>query len=192
MIETFANIGTAFGLSSSAGLNAYLPLLMVSLTAKYTDLIELSEPWDVMTSWWVIGTLVVLMLIELTVDKIPGVDTVNDIVQTVGRPAAGAVLFAANSGVIGEMNPVLACVAGLLLAGSVHAVKTVTRPAVTGITAGTGNWAVSLAEDALAVLGTILAILVPVLMVGLVILFLTFGLVWYLRRRRLATTHVNV
>ncbi len=104
MIDAFSNIATAFGLSSSAGLNAYLPLLIVALTAKYTDLIHLNEPWDVMTSWWVIGTLAVLLLIEMTVDKIPAVDTLNDVVQTVGRPAAGAVLFAASSGVVGDLH----------------------------------------------------------------------------------------
>ena len=98
MIEAFSNIATAFGLSASAGLNAYLPLLVVALAAKYSNLIKLNEPWDVMTSWWVIGALIVLLLIEMTVDKIPAVDTVNDIVQTVGRPIAGAILFAASSG----------------------------------------------------------------------------------------------
>ena len=131
MIEAFSNIATAFGLSASAGLNAYLPLLIVALTAKYTDLIKLNEPWDVMTSWWVIGTLAVLLLIEMTVDKIPAVDSVNDAIQTIGRPAAGAILFAASSGVVGDLHPVFAIVAGLLLAGGVHAAKSVARPAVT-------------------------------------------------------------
>ena len=82
MIEAFSNVATAFGLSASAGLNAYLPLLIVALTARYTDLIKLNEPWDVLTSGWVIGVLVVLLLIEMTVDKIPAVDTVNDLIQT--------------------------------------------------------------------------------------------------------------
>jgi len=49
MIEAFSNIATAFGLSASAGLNAYLPLLVVALMAKYTTLIKLNEPWDMMT-----------------------------------------------------------------------------------------------------------------------------------------------
>ena len=81
MIEAFSSVFTAFGLSASAGLNAYLPLLVVALTAKYTNLLQLNEPWDVLTSSWVIGVLVVLLLIEMTVDKIPAVDTLNDVVQ---------------------------------------------------------------------------------------------------------------
>jgi hypothetical protein len=174
MIEAFSNIATAFGLSASAGLNAYLPLLVVALTARYTNLIKLNEPWDVMTSWWVIGALAVLLLIEMTVDKIPAVDTLNDTIQTVGRPAAGAILFAASSGVVGNLHPVLAFIAGLLLAGGVHTAKTVARPMVTATTAGTGNWAVSII--------TILSILIPIL-VMLTVIFLLLFIFWWRGRR---------
>lgn len=182
MVDLFSNMFTAFGLSASAGLNAYLPLLVVALTARYTNLVQLNEPWDVMTSWWVIGTLVVLLIIEMTVDKIPAVDTLNDIVQTFGRPTAGAVLFAASSGVVGDLHPVIAFIAGLILAGSVHAAKSVARPAVTATTGGTGNWLVSILEDILALISAIIAILLPILIV-LIILFL-FGLfIWWRTRR---------
>jgi hypothetical protein len=182
MIEALSNVTTAFGLSASAGLNAYLPLLMVALLARFTNLIHLNEPWDVLTSWWAIGTLAVLLLIEMTVDKIPAVDTLNDIIQTIGRPAAGAVLFAASSGVVGDLHPVLALIAGLILAGGVHAAKAVARPAVTATTAGTGNWLVSLIEDVLALIATILSILVPIIVVLAVIFFL-LAVVWWRNRR---------
>jgi hypothetical protein len=183
MVELFSNIFTAFGLSASAGLNAYLPLLIVAVAARYTNLIQLNQPWDVLTSGWVIGVLVVLLLIEMTVDKIPAVDTLNDIIQTFGRPAAGAILFAAGSGVVGDLHPVLALIAGLVLAGGVHAAKTAVRPAVTATTGGTGNWLVSLLEDVLAMIGTILAILMPVLIVLTVIFFLLMVLWWRSRRQ---------
>ena len=62
-MEALSGIFAAFGLSASAGLNAYIPLLVVALVAKYTDLITLSSPWDVLTSWWVIGVLFVLLVI---------------------------------------------------------------------------------------------------------------------------------
>ena len=67
----FSTILEAFGLSASAGLNAYIPLLVVSLLAKFTNLIELTPPWDALTSWWTIGVLTVLCLIEAVADKIP-------------------------------------------------------------------------------------------------------------------------
>ena len=175
IIEAFSDIAGAMGLSTSAGLNAYLPLLVVALAARYTSLIQLNEPWDVMTSGWVIAALAVLLLIEMTVDKIPLVDTVNDGIQTVGRPLAGAVLFAASSGVVGDLHPVVAFLAGLFIAGGVHAVKTVARPAVTVTTGGMGNWLVSLSEDVLSFITAVLAILVPLLvllLIAAVILFL--------------------
>jgi len=183
MIEAFSNITTAFGLSASAGLNAYLPLLVVALTAKYTNLLQLNEPWDVLTNWWVIGVLVVLLLIEMTVDKIPAVDSLNDVVQTVGRPVAGAILFASGSGVVGDLHPVPAFIAGLIMAGSVHAVKSMARPAVTATTGGMGNWLVSIIEDILALIGAILAILVPIIIVLAVVFFLGFFFWWRSRRR---------
>lgn len=75
MIDALSGIAGAIGLSGSAGLNAYLPLLVAGLAARYTTLIRLNEPWNVLASGWVIGVLAMLLLIEMTVDKIPAVDT---------------------------------------------------------------------------------------------------------------------
>jgi hypothetical protein len=177
------NVFSAFGLSTAAGLNAYLPLLVVALTARFTDLIQLNEPWDVLTSWWVIGVLVILLIIEMTADKIPAVDTANDVINTAIRPAAGAILFAAASGVVGEMNPALALICGLLTAGAVHAAKATARPVVTATTAGTGNWLVSTLEDVVSLTMSILAILVPVLLVIIIVSFIVW-VGWRLSRRR--------
>jgi hypothetical protein len=174
MMEIISGIAGAIGLSTSAGLNAYLPLLVVGLVARYTNLITLNGPWDVLTNGWVLAALAVLLLVEMTVDKIPGVDTLNDIVQTAGRPIAGAILFAAGSGIAGELHPVPAFLAGLLIAGGVHAAKAIARPVVTGITGGMGNWLVSLLEDLAALLLAILAILVPLLVLVLIIAIVFF------------------
>ncbi len=126
MVGLFA----AFGLAAATGLNAYLPLLIVGLLARYTDLIVLKAPWNALTHPFVLIIIGVLLLIEMTVDKIPVIDTINDVIQTVFRPAAGAILFAAAGNVISDMSPVLAMICGLLIAGGVHAAKTTARPAV--------------------------------------------------------------
>src|SRR5688500_5289740 len=129
-----ASVFQAFGLSASAGLNAYLPLLIVSVTARL-GIFKLNEPFDVMTSWWVIGALTVLTLIEVFVDKITAVDTVNDVINTLVRPAAGALLFASTTNVVTEIPPVVSIILGLLVAGGVHAAKATARsmvPATTG------------------------------------------------------------
>lgn len=182
-MEVLSAIFSAFGLSASAGLNAYVPLLIVALAARFTDWITLGSPWDALESWWVIGALVVLGLIEFFADKVPAVNHVNDVIQTIIRPAAGAILFAASAQVITEVHPVIALIAGLLVAGSVHAVKAgAVRPAVTATTAGTGNVPVSLAEDLLATALSIISVLVPVIIAALIIILTAF-VVWWLWRR---------
>lgn len=186
-ISALGGIGAAFGLSTSAGLNAYIPLLVVALAARFPlgdPLLHLAEPYNLLGNWLVIGLLVVLLFIEMTVDKIPAVDTVNDVIQTGIRPAAGAILFAANANIINDMSPLLALIAGLILAGGVHATKGVVRPAVTATTAGTGNWFVSLIEDIIAVIVSVLSLLIPVLMSLLLLLIVTYLIVWVVRRRR--------
>ncbi len=178
------DIFTAFGLSASAGLNAYIPLLVVALVARFTDWLDLTSPWDTLASWWVIGILVVLSLIEFFADKIPAVNHINDVIQTFVRPAAGAVVFAASSK-IAEINPVLAMAAGLLVAGSVHAAKSAAvRPVVTATTGGAGNVPVSIAEDIISTLVSILAIIIPVLMAAIVILMISLVIWWFLRRSK--------
>jgi hypothetical protein len=178
-----SSVLAAFGLSASAGLNAYIPLLIVSLMARFTNWVALSEPWDALSSWWVIGALAVLTLIEFFADKVPAVNHANDILQTFVRPAAGAVLFAASTGTATQIHPVVAIIAGLLVAGSVHATKSLAiRPAVTATTAGAGNVPVSILEDLVATVLSILAVVVPVLIAALIIILTAF-VVWWLWRR---------
>jgi hypothetical protein len=178
------DILAAFGLSSSAGLNAYLPILITGLLARYTDLLTLAEPWNALEKPGVLLAIAVLLLIEITVDKIPVVDTINDIVQSLIRPAAGAVLFAASSNAISDLNTGLALVLGLLVAGGVHTAKTVARPAITASTAGTGNAVISAGEDAVSAVAAITAIVVPVVS-AIVMLMIVSVLVWLIVRRRL-------
>ena len=174
---------TAFGLAASAGLNAYIPLLIVALLGRFTTWFALNSPWDALTSWWVIGALVLLTLVEFFADKAPAVNHVNDVIQTFVRPAAGAILFAASAGAVSNIHPIVAMVAGLLVAGGVHTVKAAAvRPAVTATTGGLGNIPVSLAEDAAAVFISIAAIVVPVVIAAILIVT-TSLFVWWLWRR---------
>ncbi|MCX8160926.1 MAG: DUF4126 domain-containing protein [Candidatus Saccharicenans sp.] len=168
----------AFGLAAATGLNAYLPLLIVGLLARYTDLITLKAPWNALSNPVVLVVLIILLIIEITVDKIPAVDTINDVIQTFIRPAAGAVLFAASSNVISDVSPVLAMVCGLLVAGGVHAAKATARPAVTATTAGLGNPVVSAVEDAVSGITTLVAIIVPALILVILVVILYFFVRW--------------
>jgi len=177
------DIFSAFGLSASAGLNAYIPLLVVALLSKFTNLITLSSPWNTLESWWVIGVLVILSIVEFFADKVPAINHVNDIIQTVVRPIAGAIVFAASAQIITDVHPVLAMIMGLFVAGAVHAVKSLAvRPVVTATTGGAGNVPVSLAEDLISTIMSIIAAVTPVLIA--VILVLGGALiVWWIWRR---------
>lgn len=190
MFEALSGLSAAFGLSGSAGLNAYIPLLMVALAARFPlddPLVKLQAPYDLMGSWWVIGLLVVLLIIEIVADKVPAVDTVNDGIQTFVRPAAGAILFAGSANVITEIHPILALGAGLLVAGGVHATKTAARPVITVSTVGVGNPIVSTLEDIVAFVVSLLALILPIIAAILMIAFLFFvvALVQRWRRRKM-------
>ena len=177
-------IMSAFGLSASAGLNAYIPLLVVGVIAHYTNWIKLNPPYGLLANPWILILIGVLLIIEMLVDKVPAVNHINDIIQTVFRPAAGAIVFAASAHVVTGISPLLALACGLLVAGSVHTVKSVAvRPAVTAATGGAGNIPVSLAEDGLATVVSVISIFVPIL-VGIVLIILIALIIWWFRRRR--------
>lgn len=179
------NVFTAFGLSASAGLNAYIPLLTVSLLAKFTDLIKLQQPWDVMTSWWVIGVLAALTIVEILADMFPGVNHVNDVVQSFIRPTAGAIVFAATSSQVGEVNPVLGLIAGLLVSGGVHAIKAVAvRPAINVATGGLGNVPASIGEQATSTVVSVLSVIIPVVIFIILVIVLTIIFLWLPNRKK--------
>lgn len=183
-MELLTGIFTAFGLSASAGLNAYIPLLLVGLLARYQpELLHLNQPWDTLTNPWIILLLCVLVIIEMIADKVPAVNHLNDLIQTVIRPAAGAIAFAASANVITDVSPVLALAAGLLVAGSVHVAKAgALRPAVTATTGGAGNIPVSIAEDVVSFVVSILAIILPVLIGTLLVVLAAFIIYWLYKR----------
>jgi hypothetical protein len=183
---------TGVGLATSAGLNAYIPLLMVSLLGRYTDLMPLPSSWQWLENGWVISILAILLAIEVVADKIPVVDHLNDMIQTVIRPSAGGIAFGAAAGpetvVVddpgsffgsGQWVPVAA---GTAIALIVHGMKAAARPVVNASTGGFGAPVVSTAEDAFSATMAFVAIIFPVL----IIIFLAV-LVWLfivLRRRR--------
>jgi len=182
---------TGAGLSAAAGLNAYIPFLVVALVARFTDALVLPPEFAWISSWPAIVVASVLLLSEVVLDKVALVDHVNDAVGTFVRPATGGLIFAATSAAstyeaqseFMARNPWVGVLLGIVTAGIVHAGKTVTRPVVNTTTAGLGTPVVSATEDGLAVGLSLLAVFVPVLVVvGLLLLVLLGVLLW--RRAR--------
>lgn len=170
---------TGLGLASAAGLNAYVPLLALGLLARWTDLVQLPSTWSWLQDPWALGVLGVLLVVEVTADKIPGVDHVNDLLQTVVRPVSGGLAVGAGtdqSSLVqdpsqwvgsGDWVPVLVG-AGIALA--VHLLKAGGRTVVNATTAGLGAPVASTAEDVLAVGLSLAALLLPVLVLLLLVL----------------------
>ncbi len=182
-MEILSGIFSAFGLSASAGLNAYIPLLVVAIVGRFTDLVTLEQPWDTLSNPWIIGLLIVLSVVEFFADKIPAVNHVNDAIQTFIRPAAGAIAFASSTSVISSINPIIALAAGLLISGGVHAAKAgALRPAVTATTGGVGNIGVSILEDIISTILSILAVLIPIF-VGIILVMVASWIIWLMWRR---------
>lgn len=196
-IERIAVIAalTGMGLSAAAGFNAYIPFLVVALIARFTDVITLPAGFTWMESWWAIGIGTILLVAELTLDKIPAIDTVNDTIQTVIRPAMGGVIFAATQAASDldssqwmQENSWVGIVLGVLISLLVHSGKMAARPAINAGTLGTGAPVVSTVEDGASFGLSLIAIFLPLLVLvvlGLIIwMFVWFWLRFRGRSRR--------
>ena len=181
---------TGLGLSAAAGLNAYIPLLLVGLIARFTDVLTLPPSYDWISSTWALGVVGVLLLAELILDKVPVVDHVNDAIATVIRPAVGGVIFAATSAA-GQLdssqwmrdNQWAGILAGVVVALLVHGLKVTARPVVNAATVGTGTPIVSAAEDVTSLGLSLVAVFLPVLVL-LAVALLIWAAVAVGRRRR--------
>jgi hypothetical protein len=173
-LEAISILLAALGLSSASGLRAYFPLLAVAIGSNITNgsdqpLIPLSKPFQALGSWWFIALLIVLVIGEFTVDKIPGLDHLSDAFHTLVRPLSGAIIMAGTANPLSETNMWAAAVVGAVLALTVHTAKSASRPAVTASTAGIGNPVVSIIEDVMAAVVSVLAVLAPFVAAALIV-----------------------
>lgn len=193
---------TGSGLALSAGLNAFIPMLSIGLLARYTEMVTLPPAWAWLENGWVLVILGVLLLLDVVADKVPAVDHVNDIVQTLVRPTAGGIVFAAGSssqtpaitdpGEFFTSEAVWPFVIGVILALSTHVAKASGRAVVNLSTAGVGAPVVSTVEDVSALTMTVLAILVPVLVIVFLVILVGLGFwIWQRRTQRRRSVEVT-
>ncbi|GAA2173318.1 DUF4126 domain-containing protein [Agrococcus versicolor] len=173
---------TGSGLAAAAGMNAYIPLLAVGVANRFLpQLMQLPEGWAWLSNEWVLGIVAVLLVVEVVADKIPAVDTVNDVLQTVVRPTAGGLVFGSSStastmavtdpAAFFASNQWVPIVVGAVIALVVHGTKMAVRPIANVATGGTAAPVISTFEDVGAVGMTVLAIVMPVLVVvGILVL----------------------
>lgn len=181
-------------LAAAAGLNAWIPLFLLGLAAKLLPAVALPAGWSWLGSdvaLWIIGVLLVL---EIVADKIPALDSLNDVVHSIIRPAAGGIAFGAGAsartvavddpGAFFSEHTWIPIVVGIVIALAVHAAKATGRVTANAATAGVAAPVLSTTEDIAAFVLSAAAILVPVvaaiLLVGLIV-----AIIVVMRRRSL-------
>lgn len=191
MLELF----TGTGLAAAAGMNAYIPLLLVGLGNRFLpQFIAIPDGWAWLSNPWVLVIIGVLLVVEIIADKIPAVDSVNDVLQSVVRPASGGLVFGSSSGAttMAVTDPAtfftthqwVPIALGVVIALAVHGMKMVARPAVNAVTLGAAAPIVSTAEDFSSVTLSLFAIVLPVLAIIGVVVVVILGIVMVRRRRR--------
>lgn len=187
---------TGTGLSAAAGLNAYIPFLILALTARFTDVLNLPAQFGWIESNYAIGAASVLLLSEAVLDKIAIVDHINDAFGTFIRPATGGLIFAATQAAddleqgssFMQDNAWVSVVGGIVVAGVVHGGKAGIRPLINGATFGLGAPVASVTEDTASVGLSLMAIFLPFLVVfALIGLLRGFFVIWRRARRRART-----
>jgi uncharacterized membrane protein len=150
-----------------AGIRVYLTVFGVGL-AGALGWLDLPPALQATESWWVLGTSGALALTEFFADKIPGVDSGWDLLQTLARVPAGAFLAAATLSPDGQLSGgVLAAGAGVALTS--HVLKSGSRALMNTSPEPVSNWAASITEDAVVVGGLALAFAHPWIALFLVV-----------------------
>ena len=163
--DVVSSVSLAIGLAACAGLRAWLPLLLAGGLSR-AGLITLGSSFSFLGSNRALMLFGVATLVEIAGDKIPAVDHALDMLSTVLRPAAGALLAASVMWKI--QDPLVALAMGVAVGAPAalvpHAAKSVLRAASTTFTGGLANPVISVAEDVLAVGMFVLTVLVVALM----------------------------
>ena len=182
-----STLAAVLAVASAAGINAYAALLVMGLCVHFELAPLTSSVARFFAEPWVLALLGLLYAVEFAADKIPAVDHAWDAIHTFIRPLAGAVAAIAIVGGVGEGWVVLAAVIGGSTALLFHGAKSTGRVAINVGSGGMLGWAVSLAEDVVAILGALLGLLLPLAGVLLLLLVLLSILFFRLRRPTGAT-----
>lgn len=169
-----------------------MPLFLLGLADRLLPAVELPDSWAWLSgdlAMWILG---VLLLLEVVADKIPVLDSVNDVVQSILRPAAGGIAFGAGSSAqtlalddpasFFADNAWVPIATGIAVALLVHIAKATARVAANTTSGGLAAPVLSTAEDGASFALAASAILIPAL-AALLLIGLVVGVVALLRRR---------
>lgn len=173
MGDWFSILSLALGSAWTSGINLYATVTVLGLLQKF-GVARLPGGLEVLDNWWIIGVAGFLYAIEFVADKVPYVDSVWDVIHTFIRVPAGAIVAYAATTEMDASVTVIATLLGGGLALSSHGTKAALRATANLSPEPVSNWALSLIEDGLAIIGTVLSVIAPVLIVIVLIIFLMF------------------
>lgn len=172
-MEWFSTLSLALGSAWTSGINLYATVAVLGLLQKF-GAARLPGGLDVLDNWWIIGVAIFLYLVEFFADKIPYVDNVWDVVHTFIRVPAGVVVAYAATYQLDPSIYIPAALVGGGLAFSSHGTKAALRAGVNLSPEPVSNWILSVVEDVIAFIGTLLAVFAPFIIAGVLIIFVIF------------------
>jgi Domain of unknown function (DUF4126) len=168
MVEILTTLGRTMGFSFAAGINLYATVAILGLASRY-GWVDLPSQFRVFDNDIVIGTALVLYVIEFVADKVPWVDSMWDAVHTVIRPIGGAVIAVTTLGDASPTTKGLIALLGGALATSTHLTKAGTRAAANTSPEPFTNWILSFSEDLFVIGLATLALKYPIVAAVVVI-----------------------
>ena len=178
-LDTSQLIALAGAIGWASGVRLYLVVLLTGL-AGYLGWVQLPQGLHLLAHPVVLGASGFMVFIEFFADKIPGLDSLWDVVHSVIRIPAGAALAA---GVFGADDGVMALVSGLVgggLAATSFAAKATSRAAINTSPEPFSNVGASLVEDSMVPAALWLSVAHPLVFVVLLALLLALS-VWLIR-----------
>lgn len=170
-MDWFSTLSLALGSAWTSGINLYATVTVLGLLQKF-GFAKLPGGLDVLDNWWIIGVAGGLYAVEFFADKIPYVDSVWDVIHTFIRVPAGLIVaYAATT----DLDPSISIPAALVgggLALSSHGTKAAVRVGANLSPEPVSNWVLSLVEDIIAFVGTLLSVFAPILIAIIIGVFL--------------------
>lgn len=180
--EISSLLALTLGVGWASGINLYAAVFALGV-AGATGYAELPGQLDALQNPWVIGAAGLMYFVEFIVDKIPGIDSIWDVIHTFIRVPVGALMALGVTGDHGLALEIIGGLAGGTMSLNSHSTKMSARAAINTLPEPFSNSAASITEDLSVVGGLWLALNHSWLFLGFLVVFVLFSFV-VLRRLR--------
>jgi uncharacterized membrane protein len=176
-MDVLTTSGLAAGLAFLSGINAYLPLLIVGILARFHIIpgLQLNHEYAFLTNTITLVVLATLTILNFVADKVPGSSAIWNTMHTLLRPIAGA-LVAGAVGMDHHSLPLL--ILGAATATLSHMAKMGIRTTASAVTGSAATPVMGMVEDVGVGIGLILVFIAPLVVLFLILIFLVLFLIF--------------